>query len=143
MHERKYELNWFVNTESQNFYFAFLLCILLLQKCLLSSVEKPSILDKKERLVLLMPFFPAVPMDCLEDRRRAEFYHRGRGKGKPASLRYPSSTPRIPRESRKAVCCQLLGSPPLASSPPVPSPSGSVRWDFRERCPWRGVRRRG
>lgn len=50
------ELHWCVNTESQNFYSAFFFC-LLLQKCPLSLVEKSWILEKKARLVLLMPSF--------------------------------------------------------------------------------------
>lgn len=35
------ELHWCVNTESQNFHSAFLLYILLLQKCPLSFGEDP------------------------------------------------------------------------------------------------------
>lgn len=88
------ELHWFVNTESRNFYFAFLLCILLLQKCLLPSVEKPSILDKKERLVLLMPFFPLSQWIIWKIEGGQSFTTGGEGK----ENQHPSDTHPVPHE---------------------------------------------
>lgn len=68
------ELHWCVNTEPQNFYSAFLLCILLLQKCPLSSIEKPR---GKGKACPFNAFLPPLPVDHLGDRKMAEFYHRG------------------------------------------------------------------
>lgn len=116
--------------------------MLLLQKCPLPLVEKPSILDEKEKFVFLMPFFSLSQWIIWKIEEWQSFSTRREGK----ENQHPSNTLPAPHEyqgkSRDTMCCQLLGSPPLASSPAVPSLSGNVRWDFREPCPW-GVRQQG
>lgn len=83
-------------------------------------------------------FLPLLPVDHLEDRRMAEFYHKERGKEKPASLKYPSSTPW--RKSRDIMCCQLLGSTCLL--PSCSQPLWKCEMGFQEQCPW-GVKQQG
>ena len=122
------ELHWFVNTQLLNFHFT------LLQKCPLTFVDKPSTLYKTKKLTCpCNAFFPPLLMDHLEARRRAKVHCREERGEKNHSI--PQNTRPAPRDhrgtSRDAKHRQLLGSPPLASSPPVPRPLCKCEQGFR------------
>lgn len=72
-------------------------------------------------------FLPTLPMDHLEDRRMAEFYCRGRGKEKPASLNTQLAPRKNWGKSRDTMCCPLLGS--LHLPPPHLFPAPLEVWD--------------
>lgn len=95
-------------------------------------------LEEKARLVLFNPSFPLSQWIIWKTEKWQSFTTGGEGE----KNQHPSNTPSSPWTPREKQGCSVLsdaGFPSPRLLPTCSSPSGSVRWDFREWCPW-GVR---